>query len=82
VETLTISDLDESTLDALRQKAEQDGKSVEEEAADLIRKGLNEPQPAWDREAVIAELQRVAAMTPKDVKQTDSAILLREDRDR
>lgn len=82
MEGLTIADLDEPTLKALRQKADRDGKSVEEEAADLIRKGLDEPPPAWNREAVIAELQRVAAMTPQNVKQTDSAVLLREDRDR
>ncbi len=82
METLTISTLDDDTIGALRQQAERGGRSVEQEAADLIRKGLGEPKPGWDRKAMLAEADRVAAMTPKGVKQTPSEVLLREDRDR
>ncbi|MCO6051143.1 hypothetical protein NGM99_15265 [Mesorhizobium sp. RP14(2022)] len=80
METLTIPDLDEQTFSSLQEQAQRDGKSVEQEAADLIRQGLR--RKAWDPVALVAEAKRIQAMTPKGVKQTDSALLLREDRDR
>ncbi|PZO75568.1 MAG: hypothetical protein DI629_17070 [Mesorhizobium amorphae] len=85
METLTLPGIDEQTLESLRDMARQQGKSVEQEAIDLIKQGLNSnsaPRAKWDREALVAEARRIQAMTPKGVVQTDSAILLREDRDR
>jgi antitoxin FitA len=79
MDSLTISDLDADTLEALKAQAEQDGRTVSEEAADLIRRGLKR---GWDPKALRAEAERIAAMTPKGVTQTDSTTLLREDRDR
>ncbi|MBE7184443.1 MAG: hypothetical protein INR68_08570 [Methylobacterium mesophilicum] len=80
METLTIPDLDEQTFSSLQEQAQRDGKSVEQEAADLIRQGLR--RKTWDPVALVAEAKRIQAMTPKGVTQTDSTLLLREDRDR
>ena len=79
MEQLSISTLDEFTLGVLRQKAREDGKSIEEEAADLIREALGRRK---DSESLIARARAIAAMTPKGVMQTDSTLLVREDRDR
>lgn len=79
METLTISTLDEFTLNVLKQRAKHEGKSPEEEAADLIREALGRGR---DPETLIARARAISAMTPKGVKQTDSADLIREDRDR
>lgn len=78
MDTLTITDLEDSTLESLRKRAEANGSSVEEEAASLIRLGLVRAGSLTRRER--AEV--IAAMTPKGVEQTDSTLLIREDRDR
>lgn len=79
MDTLTISTLDEFTLNVLRQRAEREGKTPEQEAADLIRERLGRGR---DAETLIARARAIAAMTPKGVIQTDSAELVREDRER
>ena len=81
MDTLTITELEESTLESLRRNAQAHGRTVEAEAAALIRRGLQE-RPKPDRESLIAEARRISAMSPKGVKQTDSVLLIREDRDR
>ena len=78
MDTLTIADLEESTIDALRKIADAHGRSPEEEAAMLIRSGLARSDVLSRRERADA----IAAMTPKGVLQTDSTLLIREDRDR
>ncbi len=70
--------VDTATLAALEQKAHEHGTTLEEEAGELIRQGVRRRSKA----EILARLDAIAAMTPKDVKQTDSAILLREDRNR
>ena len=79
MESITISTLDDFTLSVLKQRAANEGKSPEQEAADLIRERLGRGR---DAETLIARARTVSAMTPKGVKQTDSADLIREDRDR
>jgi len=81
MDTLTITELEESTLETLRRNAQVHGRTVEAEAAALIRQGLQE-RGKRDRDALIAEARRISAMTPRGVKQTDSVVLIREDRDR
>jgi plasmid stability protein len=74
IEKITV---DSATLAKLEQNALAHGRSVEEEAADLLRKVTSMPS----RVESIARLDEIAAMTPKGVKQTDSTLLIREDRD-
>jgi antitoxin FitA len=76
MDTLTIADLEDSTIDALRKTADAHGRSPEEEAAMLIRSGLARSDVLSRRERADA----IAAMTPKGVLQTDSTILVREAR--
>lgn len=79
MEPLTIPDLEDSVLSALKKRAALDGKSVEQEAAELIKLGLDVRQR---NESLVERARRIAAMTPRDVEQTDSTTLIREDRDR
>lgn len=79
MDTLTISTLDDFTLNVLRQRAESEGKTPEQAAADLIRERLGRGR---DAETLIARARAISAMTPRDVEQTDSTELIREDRER
>ncbi len=78
MDTLTITDLEKATVDSLRKVAAESGNTVEQAAAMMIRVGLA-------RSGVLSRRERaeaIAAMTPEGVKQTDSTLLIREDRDR
>lgn len=79
MEPLTISTLDDFTLSILKERALREGKSLDREAADLIRQALDHGR---DAETLIARARAISAMTPKGVAQTDSTLLVREDRDR
>lgn len=70
--------VDDATLAQLTERARRHGRSVAEEAADALKS----ISPRLSRQDTLARLDEVAAMTPKGVVQTDSAVLLREDRDR
>lgn len=78
-EDIVIRGLDRETLDALEARAREHGTSVDEEVKHIVRSTVATRRMTPD------EFERraaaIAAMTPK-VKQTDSALLLREDRDR
>jgi plasmid stability protein len=76
---LTIPNLDEATLRALRARARSAGRSVEEEARELLSRGAG---VGVDRAELLARADRIRAMTPTDVPQTDSTDLIREDTDR
>ena len=78
MDTLMITDLEESTVNSLRKSALANGRSPEEEAAMLIRLGLARSETLTRRERAEA----IAAMTPAGVIQTDSTQLIRADRDR
>jgi plasmid stability protein len=76
--TLTIRNLDQEVVDRLKAKAKENGRSLEAEAREILQ---NEARQLTGREA--RELvDRIAAMTPKGVKQTDSTKIIREFRDR
>ena len=75
---LTIRNLDDKVVERLKKKAKDNGRSLEAELRELLKQAANRKSP----EELLAIADRIAAMTPEGVKQTDSAELLREDRDR
>ncbi len=75
---LTIRNIEESVVERLKNKAVRNGRSLEAELRELLKQAANRKT----REEVLAEMDRIAAMTPKGVVQTDSAELIRQDRDR
>jgi antitoxin FitA len=77
--TITISDVEDSLVEKIRDLAEQHNHSVEKEIRDLLQQAV-EAKP--QSRSLIDAANAIAALTPKGVPQTDSAILLREDRDR
>lgn len=70
--------VDDATMQKLATDAHRHGRSVEAEAAEWLRKIGGRPS----RAELVARFDAIASMTPKGVKQTDSTLLVREDRDR
>ena len=70
--------IDEGLRARLEQSARAHNRSLDEEVSLLLKKALEMPE----RESLYDAARRIAAMTPKGVKQTDSVEMLREDRDR
>lgn len=71
--------IDDRLLARISAMAAATGLPVEKQVEILLEDGI----VRWgDRQNLVAELDRIAAMTPKGVAQTDSVKLLREDRDR
>jgi plasmid stability protein len=77
-ESVTVR-LENYEADALASRAQEHGRSIEEEASEIVREHLRKTA---NREYLLEWSRRIRAMTPKDVPQTDSLALLREDRDR
>lgn len=76
--TVTIRNLDESTVEALKAQAQANNRSLEAELRDVLTDvAARSRRQQWFYE----EAERIAAMT-LDVPQTDSVDLLREDRER
>ena len=75
---LSIRNVDDKVVERLKKKAKDNGRSLEAELRELLKQAANRKSP----EELLAIADRIAAMTPAGVKQTDSAELLREDRDR
>ena len=75
---LTIRNVDDHVVERLKKKAKDNGRSLEAELRELLKQAAKRKSP----EELLAIADRIAAMTPEGVKQTDSAELLREDRDR
>lgn len=76
--TLTIRNVEEETVQRLKKQAKDHNRSLEAELRELLKRAANRMSAAELR----ANADRIAAMTPKGIKQTDSTLLLREDRDR
>lgn len=70
--------VDDVTLQRLTAQAAQHGRTVAEEAAAELQRLVRR----MDREEFLRRADAIAAMTPQGITQTDSAVLLREDRDR
>lgn len=76
---ILIRDIDPTTLKAIEAMAANNHLSLEEQARELIVKHTPKSLSLSEK---IATANRIRAMTPKGVKQTDSVLLIREDRDR
>ncbi len=75
---LTIRNVDDHVVERLKKKAKDNNRSLEDELRELLKHAAHRRSP----EELLAIAARIAAMTPEGIKQTDSAELLREDRDR
>jgi hypothetical protein len=75
---LNILIKDDRMLVRISELAREHNRSPDLEALELISAALDAAKP-FDR---LADAQRISAMTPKGVKQTDSVLLIRQDRDR
>lgn len=76
--TLTIRNLDDTVVEKLKERARDNERSLEAEVRALLAQAAERPS----RKKFIALAERIAAMTPEGIEQTDSVELLREDRDR
>lgn len=77
--TVTIRNLDDGVVARLKAQAKANNRSLEGEAREILTQRAN---TTWRGAELLARADRIAAMTPKGVTQTDSVDLLREDRDR
>ena len=75
---LTIRNLDDAVVERLKKRARDNERSLEAEVRTILK---NVAGRLTGKEArTLAE--RITAMTPEGVEQTDSVELLREDRER
>jgi plasmid stability protein len=72
-----VRNLDDDIVNGLKRKAALHGHSLEQELRDILAASAR-----WGADERIAATRRIRAMTPVGSKQTDSAALIREDRDR
>ena len=75
--TLTIRNVEPKVVSALKRRARLNKRSLEAELRMIIGEAA-----LVDHDFVVSEMRRISAMTPKDRVQTDSTLLIREDRDR
>lgn len=73
---LVINDIEDEVVERLRARAQAERKSLEQKLRDVLREAATS-----SRADVLAEMRRIRAMTPRPLT-TDSAELIREDRDR
>ena len=71
-----VRNLDERVVAALKRKAELHGRSLEQELREALTRAAR-----LSGEERVALARGVRGMTPTGVAQTDSAALIREDRD-
>ena len=76
--TVTIRNIDESVVKKLKTQAKANNRSLEAELRELLSTEVRKREQMRRFRATAA---RIAAMTP-DTPQTDSTLLIREDRDR
>jgi plasmid stability protein len=74
---VTIRNLDDVVVEKLKVRAKTHHRSLEAELREILSAAVRRAS----KEELLAEAERIAAMTP-DVPQTDSTLLIREDRDR
>ena len=72
-----VRNLDDRLVASLKSKAALHGRSLEQELRQILSAAARLPKAER-----LALARRVRAMTPTGVTQTDSAELIREDRDR
>ena len=71
---ILVRNVDEDTARRLKEKAAARGQSISETAREMLAAGV---KPS--RQELIAEAQRIRAMSP--YSDVDSTVLIREDRD-
>lgn len=71
-----IRNIDDEILDIHRRRAKARGQSLEQELRDVLADGA---RPSVEER--LALVRKIRAMTPKNIEQTDSALMIREDRD-
>ncbi len=76
--TLTIRNVDTRVVKRLKARAKSHNRSLEAELREVVTTQAGRPTI----EEIIAEADRIAAMTPKGAEQVDSTDLIREERDR
>ena len=76
--TVTIRNIDDTIVKKLKTQAKANNRSLEAELRELLSAEVRKREQMRQFRAKAA---RIAAMTPK-VPQTDSTLLIREDRDR
>jgi len=76
---LTVRNLDDGVVEKLKARAKNNNRSLEAEVRHTLATSTQRP---WRGAELVARADRIAAMTPKGVTQTDSTLLIREDRDR
>ncbi len=75
---VTVRNLDDAVVEELKQQAKEHNRSLEAELREVLS---NVAQLRERKREFLVRADRIVAMTP-DVPQTDSALLIREDRDR
>lgn len=75
---VTIRNLDDDVIVRLKARAKVNNRSLEAELRHILTQSAQRPSTT----ELLPEAHRIAAMTPKGVNQTDSTLLIREDRDR
>ncbi len=76
--SVTVRNLDDDVVVALKQRAKANNRSLEAELRVVLVRAVR----GYDADEFLALAERIRAMTPKDRPQTDSVELLREDRSR
>ena len=74
---IVLDRLDSSVLERLTELAKIRNVSIEDQIVEVLRTAF-----ADRRDALLRQADVIASMTPKGIEQTDSTILIREDRDR
>jgi antitoxin FitA len=72
---ITIQTISAETIARIEELAALHHRTLEEEAAAILETAVS------DRAARLAAIDRIAAMTPKGVAQSDSTAIIREARD-
>lgn len=75
---IVVEEVDEVVIDALARLAASNSNSVEEQVRTLLAQSV----PRSSRQDLVRRAEAIAAMTPKGVMQTDSTLLLRQERHR
>ncbi|MFO1101926.1 MAG: hypothetical protein U1E20_03355 [Methylocystis sp.] len=75
---ITIKSISAEAAARIEELAAIHHRTIEEEAADILERAVGKLP---DRAARLVAVDRIAAMTPNDVEQTDSTAIIREARD-
>jgi len=75
---ITIGKLSGRALKIIAERARAHRTTIEDEVAEIVELAVRAPQtPDWR----VVSADRIAAMTPSGVEQSDSTLLIREDRE-